>query len=37
MEEYALLAKASYEYSQAGEERVEQELRDHGKEFASTL
>lgn len=33
MEEYALLAKASYEYSQAGAERVEEELRDHGKEF----
>ena len=33
MEEYALLAKASYEFSQAGRERVEEELRDHGKEF----
>ena len=32
MEEYALLAKASYEYLQ-GRERVEEELRDHGKEF----
>ena len=31
MDEYALLAKSSYEYSQGGE-RVEQE-RDHGKEF----
>ena len=33
MEEYALLALASYEFSQAGRERVEQELRNHGKEF----